>query len=81
MILSGRLYSDEELHEMGVIDLLVPAGDGEAERAQRVRGGPQPGRERAGRVDRQRPAAPGTDLCGRRRDRDRGRSERGRDGR
>jgi DSF synthase len=30
MILSGRLYSAEELHEMGVIDLLVPAGEGEA---------------------------------------------------
>ena len=30
MILSGRLYSAEELHEMGVIDLLLPAGGGEA---------------------------------------------------
>ena len=30
MILSGRLYAAEELHEMGLIDLLVPPGEGEA---------------------------------------------------
>jgi DSF synthase len=30
LILSGRLYAAEELHEMGLIDLLVPAGEGEA---------------------------------------------------
>jgi DSF synthase len=30
IILSGRLYSAEELHEIGLVDLLVPAGQGEA---------------------------------------------------
>jgi DSF synthase len=30
MILSGRLYAAEELHEMGLVDLLVPPGEGEA---------------------------------------------------
>jgi DSF synthase len=30
MILSGRLYTAEELHEMGLIDLLVPPGEGKA---------------------------------------------------
>jgi DSF synthase len=30
MILSGRLYSAEELHDIGLVDLLVPAGQGEA---------------------------------------------------
>ena len=30
MILSGRLYSAEELHEMGLIDLLVAPGEGES---------------------------------------------------
>jgi DSF synthase len=28
MILSGRLYAAEELHEMGIVDILAPAGEG-----------------------------------------------------
>ena len=30
MILSGEIYSTEELHRMGVVDILVPKGEGEA---------------------------------------------------
>ena len=30
MILSGNVYSSEELHRMGVVDVLVPRGEGEA---------------------------------------------------
>jgi DSF synthase len=30
MILSGQIYSTEELHKMGVVDILVPKGEGEA---------------------------------------------------
>ena len=31
MILSGRIYTAEELHEMGLVDVLAEDGDGEAE--------------------------------------------------
>lgn len=31
MIMSGRLYSAEELHEMGVVDVLCPKGEGRRE--------------------------------------------------
>ena len=30
MILSGRIYSSDELHRLGVVDVLVPKGQGEA---------------------------------------------------
>ena len=30
MILSGEIYSTEDLHKMGVVDVLVPKGEGEA---------------------------------------------------
>jgi DSF synthase len=38
MILSGRLYSADELHAYGLVDLVVPDGEGEAAIEQVVRG-------------------------------------------
>jgi DSF synthase len=38
LIMSGRLYSAEELHEMGLVDLLVPAGRGEAALREHLHG-------------------------------------------
>lgn len=38
LILSGRLYSAQELHEMGLVDLLVPAGKGETALREHLHG-------------------------------------------
>jgi DSF synthase len=37
MVLSGRLFSAEELHLRGLVDLVVPDGDGESALEQKVR--------------------------------------------
>ena len=33
MILSGKIFEARELHEMGVVDMIVPSGEGERGRA------------------------------------------------
>lgn len=37
MILSGRLYTAEELHELGVVDILAEKGEGELALADYIR--------------------------------------------
>ncbi|MEY6433915.1 crotonase/enoyl-CoA hydratase family protein [Thioalkalicoccus limnaeus] len=57
MILSGRIYTAEELHEMGLVDILVPDGDGELavydqiKRENRARNGFRAVRQVRDRVD------------------------------
>ncbi len=36
MIRSGKVYSAEEMHELGVVDILLPAGEGEATLAKHL---------------------------------------------